>query len=235
MWARSVQAAGPCGAASPRLRRPPGAHRSADALERDERVPGVRLRHRHQRPTDPGRLRPHAVPADREPGQPRCAWSRPRSCRRTATPARSWPRCSPASPARWNSDAGAPRRAAGAAAADGGQRGAASGGPPGRGHDPDRGRGRGRRGRGRPSATVRRPVGGGPGGQRAAPGGAGPYPDQLPCWPRPGWSTPGGQAFLLLLDALVEVLGGEPAQPLAPGTGRVGPRDGTGRRRWSTR
>ena len=76
---------------------------SADALERHERVPGLRRRHRlqpqaHPRRHRPGRARRRPAPTS----TPRPSWtpsSRPPSCRPTATRARSSPRCSPASAA----------------------------------------------------------------------------------------------------------------------------------------
>lgn len=53
-------------------------------------------------------------------------------------------------------------------------------------------------------------------------------PDQLEVLAAAGVVDAGGQAYVLLLDALVEILGGEPARPLTAGTPAVGLARATG-------
>ena len=93
----------------------------------------------------------------------------------------------------------------------GGVAGPQSGGPPRRGHDSHR---RPRRRRGGPSRSGRErgavpnPRGG------AGRGATGARLDADPasrCWPRPGWSTPAGAGYVLLLQALLTAVDGRPA------------------------
>ena len=92
---------------------------------------------------------------------------------------------------------------------------APGGGPTGRGHHHHRGRGGRRRGRERPRTTRPAPPERWPrrrsGAAREA---LARTPSQLAVLAAAGVPDAGGQAYVLLLDALVEVLGGAPAEPL---------------------
>ena len=117
-------------------------------------------------------------------------------------------------------------------------RGPAGGGPTGRRHHPHRGRGGGRRGRGRRWPTIRTTPWPSPRRPSAAAREAlARTPEQLAVLAAAGVVDAGGQAYVLLLDVLVEVLGGEPAAA----AGRRGDRRRSRRRRhraghrWSTR
>ena len=72
--------------------------------------------------------------------------------------------------------------------------------------------------------------------QRAAREALARTPAQLAVLAAAGVSDAGGQAYVLLLDALVEVLGGA-SRPAAGRSGDAGgrPAGDNGRRRWSTR
>ena len=75
----------------------------------------------------------------------------------------------------------------------------------------------GRRGR------LRRPAGGGPGRGRGRPPRRWPAPrSSCRCWPGPAWSTRAGAGLCVLLDALVEVLTGEPRRPAVADAGAAG-------------
>ena len=85
------------------------------------------------------------------------------------------------------------------------------------GHDPDRGRRRGdrrRRGRRRAPGDALAVAAAAQAGAREA---LARTPEQLEVLAAAGVVDAGGQAYVLLLDVLVEVLGGPPAEPL---TGR---------------
>ena len=73
--------------------------------------------------------------------------------------------------------------------------------------------------------------------QRRGPRALARTPSQLAVLAEAGVPDAGGQAYVLLLDALVEVLGGAPAEPLAASATSAVATGGpaTGDCRWSTR